>query len=195
MCAVQVVLHLFAHLPTDSTSSVVMKMDENESDTIKLIACDDTQTYFEIGREGAKLIDIVRNFCEEDDDDSEEEDTHTIMKSEPIPLDHVKFKALEKVVKFCQRCVDHPKELDDLNQVKLPIQSFHPQEVFPPWHADFISKMSVGDLFELLAAAHYMGVHPLEKMLSVPVSILITVYDSTGKPSTILDRKIISRSS
>ena len=85
-------------------------------------------------------------------------------------------------MKFCKRCSAYPIELGQLNDVKLPITSFHLHEFIPGWHADFVSKMSAAELFELFAASQYLMIdYPLEKLLRVPVSILITVYDSTGK--------------
>ena len=71
--------------------------------------------------------------------------------------------------------------MEQLNDVKLPMTSFRLQEFVPGWHADFVSKMSAAEVFELFAASHCLMTDPLEKLLSVPVSVFIAVHDSAGK--------------
>ena len=159
------------------------KMDDNNDvDVIKLFGVDDKFNCITIGLEAAKHIRLVADCFSLDDDVTDDEETDDKDDDEKtMTVDKVKYKALEKVVKFCTRCVEHPHELEQLNEFKLPISSYHLREIIPEWHADFVSKMSVAELFELFAASNYLMIDPLEKLLSVPVSILITVYDSTGK--------------
>ena len=88
---------------------------------------------------------------------------------------------LAKVVNFCRHYAANPDDARELNNFTLPIQSFHLPEILPLWFADFVSRISTHDLFRLLAAAHYMGVAPLKKLVSVPVSILIAWYASKGE--------------
>ncbi len=169
-------------------------MDEAEDFNdvvIKLYGTDDQFNCFDIGFEVGKHIGYVKDCLEDtlckgsDDDESgdDDDDDDGEVKNKnchELHLRKVKYKALEKVVKFCKRCAAHPMELAHLNDIRLPIPSFHLKELIPEWHADFVSKMSVAEVFELFSASHFLWIEPLFKLLSLPVSILITVYDSTG---------------
>lgn len=164
-------------------------MDEEEDNAcvIKLFGSDDIEKLhgFEIGKKEArliKLLDAVIDYEEnEDDGDGDEDHKQVVGEVQDFPLERVNRDALEMVVNFCRRYVAEPAEAEELENVRPPHLSFHLREVFPQWYADFVSRLPTNDLFRLLSAAHYMGVTPLENLVSVPVSNLITWYAYRGE--------------
>ena len=155
-----------------------MEEEEDNACVIKLFGSDDIEKAhpFEIGKREAELIYIVNKLNDEDEDEDEDED-----QVKEATMENVGKDTLEKVVSFCRYYAANPDEAMQLEEFELPIQNFLLREIFPQWFADFVSHISAHDLFRLLAAAHYMGVAPLEKLVSVPVSILIAWYASKGE--------------
>jgi len=140
-------------------------MDDNEASRsmIRLIPCDAVNKGITVEGSVARMIDITQF--------QENVDT--------IPLNHVRHKELERVVKFCEHCVEVPNVVSEIENIQLPITTFRLRSIFSTWIADFVSKIPIGELFDLLAAAHFMQVDLLVKLITIPVSMLI-IHDADG---------------
>ena len=118
------------------------------------------------------MIDII--------DENEEEEINPTFS-----LEKVRHKELERVVKFCEHCVEVPNVVSEIENIQLPITTFRLRNIFSSWIADFISKIPIGELFDLLAAADYMGVGLLVKLITIPVSMLVILDADGGKTNKI----------
>jgi hypothetical protein len=150
-------------------------MEDNEDTrSIRLIACDGNKGITVEGS-AAKMIDLI----DPDIIDTEEEEIPS------FPLNKVRHKELERVVKFCKHCVEDPNVVSEIKNIPRPITTFRMRRIFSSWIADFVSKIPIGELFDLLAAAHFMQVDLLVELITIPVSMLIILEADGGETNKI----------
>ena len=99
----------------------------------------------------------------------------------PVPITGT---TLQKVAKFCERYVDYP---DDRPNIVKPFTSYHIEELAPEWYTDFVTKITLELLFDLMKAANYMGIEPLQELVLVPVAMLIEKKAYAGNLPSLFD--------
>ena len=144
---------------------------EDNHDNYHIIACD-VKTGITVERSTANMIGWI--------DTNEEEEINA-----PFTLNKVRHKELERVVKFCDHCVKNPNIVEEIKNVPRPFTTFRMRRIFSPWIADFISKIPIGELFDLLAAADFMEVVLLVELITIPVSMLIVLEADGGEANKI----------
>ena len=85
-----------------------------------------------------------------------------------IPLPNVTLPVLTKVVEFC---VESKKEA--MTTLEKPLQNADISKLIQPFYFDFISAMDMDSLVELILAANYMKIPPLEDLCSARIASMI----------------------
>lgn len=149
--------------------------DNYDNRGIQIIACD-AKTGITVEASTADMIGCI------DPDIFDQEDGG---KNRPFHLNKVRHKELERVVKFCDHCVKNPNIVVEIKNVQRPFTTFRMRRIFSSWIADFISKIPIGELFDLLAAADFMQVEVLVELITIPVSMLIVLEADGGETNKI----------
>jgi hypothetical protein len=149
--------------------------DNHDNRDIQIIACD-VKTGITVEASTANMIGCI---------DPEILDEEEGEKNPRFPLNKVRHKELERVVKFCDHCVKNPYIVEEIENVPRPFTTFRMRGIFSSWIADFISKIPIGELFDLLAAADYMEVDVLVELITIPVSMLIVLEADEGETNKI----------
>lgn len=158
--------------------------DDHDNRLIEIIACD-AKTGITVDASVAKMMSFVDDIIECDDDDGESVDRGAEVEKLSFTVKNVRHKELERVVKFCDHCVKNPNVVVEIKNVPRPFTTFRMQRIFSSWIADFISKIPIGELFDLLAAANYMNVDVLVQLITIPVSMLIVLEADGGETNKI----------
>ncbi len=150
--------------------------------------CDGTKVPFSL--EAARICEIAGPFfctVEEDTDDDGDDDD---VKQPMMPITGtiitvpITGTTLQKVAIFCERYVDYP---DDRPNIVKPFTSYHIEELAPEWYTDFVTKITLELLFDLMKAANYMGIEPLQELVLVPVAMLIEKKAYAGNLPSLFD--------
>lgn len=110
----------------------------------------------------AMLSGLVSNALEEEDEVEEGSSLQT------IPIMGVRFEVLQKVEEYCHHFVNSP-----MQKIEVPFYSFDIKDIVGEWYANYITNITRGMLFELMAAAHYMDIKPLVELTCIPISMII----------------------
>lgn len=110
----------------------------------------------------AKLSQLISDFVGEKDGELE-----------IPPLKKVKHRVLMKVIEYCKHYADDP-----MQAIELPFKSHDISDIVQDWYANFVTNLTLLELWELMAAAEYMGVIPLLELTYIPLSILLVGKDS-----------------
>jgi len=86
------------------------------------------------------------------------------MKDEPIPLP-ISSECLRKCIEFSEHYLEEP-----MSPIQTPLKSVK----LPKWYDEFVD-LPQKQLFELLAAASYLGIKALLDLTALKVAILIKV--------------------
>jgi len=85
-----------------------------------------------------------------------------------LHLPNVKAQVLQKVIEFCMHHLVEP-----MTEIEKPITSTHMVDTVSKWYADFVDHVEQPLLFELILAAHAMGVQPLFDLTCAKVASMI----------------------
>ena len=117
----------------------------------------------------ANVSQLVRDAINErDEDDDDEEPT-------VITIVGVRFEVLQKVLEYCHQYYNSP-----MQKIEVPFYSFDIKDIVGEWYANYITNITRGMLFELMAAADYMNIRPLIKLTCIPISMIIHGQSSEG---------------
>ena len=85
-----------------------------------------------------------------------------------IHLPNVKAQVLQKVIEFCMHHLVEP-----MTEIEKPIKSTLMVDNVSKWYADFVDHVEQALLFELILAAHAMGIQPLFDLTCAKVASMI----------------------
>ena len=150
-------------------------MEDNEDGPVVELIASDGNMGISVKKGVASMIKLI----DKDIIDTEEEQVPS------LPLTKVRNKELERVVIFCNHCVDNPLVASEIENIPRPLTTFRMRRIFSSWIADFVSKIPIGELFDLLAAAHFMQDDLLVELITIPVSMLIVLEADGGETNKI----------
>ncbi len=108
----------------------------------------------------AELSETVKSMMVENED-AEEEDRQ-------IPLPNVTLPVLTKVVAFCEEYKREP-----MTAFQKPLQNSDISQLVQPFYSTFILSLDMDALVEMLLAANYMKISPLEDLCSARIASFI----------------------
>jgi len=116
-----------------------------------------------------KLSKLVCTAVDENDGDDDDDDTNDIPKKHTIPLmdGNITIEVLEKVIEFCTHY--HEEKMNEIG--KFPEKDdILLTDLVQEWYANFVKGMERKVLFQLLASANYMSIHPLLSLSCLAVA-------------------------
>ena len=162
---------------------------------IIFISCDGTKVPFSL--ETARMCDIAVPFFKEDTDDDDDDDDEALVPAISVPITGrppipvpIRGTTLQKVAIFCERYLTYP---NDRPNIVKPFTSYHIEEIVPEWYADFVTNISLGTLFDLMKAANFMGIEPLQELVLLPVSMLIEKRAYAGDLPSLFNKLEVGR--
>jgi S-phase kinase-associated protein 1 len=123
----------------------------------------------EVPRKVALLSQLVKDrLGDEKDDDGKESGGNP-----DIFLSTVSADVLRKVIEYCK----HYQE-EEMRPIQTPLKSNKPEELVQPWYAEFV-KMDNNLLFDLVKAANFMDIKPLNDLTCMATALLIKGKSAT----------------
>jgi len=117
--------------------------------TIKLQACDNTESFVEVEEKVARMSNTISNMLED------------IGNTElPVPLHNINTKVLTKVVEYCQHYINCEQENKEQENKEENKEVEKDSTDVSDWDREFLS-VDNSSLFELILAANFLDIQPL----------------------------------
>lgn len=130
-------------------------MDESRIKIVHIVSSEGES--FEVPISAAKLSEVFSNMINDEDEAQQD-----------IPLSNVNSTILTNVIYFLQHY-----QLEPMSEIVKPLISSNMGDLVEEWYANFVNEMSQEILFDLVCAAHFLGVEPLVELLSAKIASMI----------------------
>lgn len=119
---------------------------------------------FKVSVKAISISELVKQMISEDG--SAETDVEDC--ADEIPLPNVKCGILLLITDFLRHYVSEP-----MRELEKPLTSNVMADVVQPYYAEFVDKLSMDTLYELVLAANYMDIQPLLELTCAKIATLI----------------------